>query len=118
MADAYSADLRKRVLVAVEAGEAVSAAARRFAVGCATVQDWMRALRREGRRTAGKMSGHFRPKMSAEAEAVLRRALEAANHLTLAQCRDRLAEAGVSVHCKPAQAWDPVELCFLDAVWC
>ena len=99
MADAYSADLRERVLVAVEVGEAVTAVARRFAVGRATVQDWVRALRQDGRRTAGKMGGHVRPKVSAEAEAVLRRALEGANHLTLAQCRDWLAEeAGVSVH--------------------
>ncbi len=99
MAGAYSADLRERVLSAVEAGETVSAVARRFAVGRTTVQDWVRALRQEGRRVAGKMGGHVRPKVSAEAEAVLRRALEAANYLTLAQCRDRLAEeAGVSVH--------------------
>lgn len=99
MAGAYSADLRERVLTAVEAGEAVTAVARRFAVGRATVQDWVRALRQDGRRVAGKMGGHVRPKVSADAEAVLRRALEGANHLTLAQCRDRLAaEAGVSVH--------------------
>lgn len=99
MAGAYSADLRERVLTAVEAGEAVTAVAQRFAVGRATVQDWVRALRQDGRRVAGKMGGHVRPKVSADAEAVLRRALEGANHLTLVQCRDRLAaEAGVSVH--------------------
>lgn len=99
MAGAYSADLRKRVMTAVEAGEAVTAVARRFAVGRATVQDWVRALRHDGRRTAGKMGGHVRPKVSPEAEAVLRRVLETANHLTLAQCRDQLAEeAGVSIH--------------------
>ena len=98
MAGAYLVDLRERVLVAIEAGDAVTAVARRFAIGRATVQDWVRVLRQDGRRTAGKMGGHVK-KVSAEAEAVLRRALEAANHLTLAQCRDRLAaEAGVSVH--------------------
>lgn len=59
----------------------------------------MRALRQDGRRTAGKMGDHVRPEVSAQAEAVLRRALEGANHLTLAQCRERLAkEAGVSIH--------------------
>ena len=99
MAGAYSADLRERVLAAVEAGEAVSAAARRFAVGRSTVQDWVRALRQDGRREAGQMGGHRKPVIAGEAEAALRRVLEGANYLTLAQCRDRLAEeAGVSVH--------------------
>lgn len=99
MAGAYSADLRKRVLVAVEAGATVSAAARRFAVGRSTVQDWARAWRQDGRREAGRMGGHRKPVIAGEAAAALRRMLEGANHLTLAQCRDRLAEeAGVSVH--------------------
>ena len=99
MAGAYSADLRERVLAAVAAGEAVSATARRFAVGRSTVQDWVRALRQEERRAAGQMGGHRKPVIAGEAEAALRRMLEGANHLTLAECRDRLAaEAGVSVH--------------------
>ncbi len=99
MAGAYSADLRERVLVAVEAGETASAVARRFAVGRSTVQDWVRAWCQDGRREAGQMGGHRKPVIAGEAEAVLRRMLEGANHLTLAQCRDRLAEeAKVSVH--------------------
>lgn len=99
MAGAYSADLRERVLAAVEAGESVPSAARRFAVGRSTVQDWVRALRQDGRRVAGKMGGHRKPAIAGEAEVVLRQVLEGANYLTLAQCRDRLAEkAGVSVH--------------------
>jgi len=99
MAGAYSADLRGRVLVAVEAGEAVSSVARRFAVGRSTVQDWARALRQDGRRVAGKMGGHRKPVIVGEAEAALRGMLEGTNYLTLAQCRDRLAEeARVSVH--------------------
>lgn len=86
-------------MAAVEAGEAVSAVARRFAVGRSTVQDWARAWRQEGRRGPGKMGGHRKPVIAGEAEAVLRRVLEEANHLTLARCRDRLAEeAKVSVH--------------------
>ena len=93
------ADLRERVLAAVETGETVSAVARRFAVGRSTVQDWVRALRQDGWREAGRMGGHRKPAIAGEAEAALRRMLEGANHLTLARCRDRLAaEAGVSVH--------------------
>lgn len=99
MAGAYSTDLRGRVLAAVEAGEAVSSVARRFAVGRSTVQDWARALWQDGRRVAGKMGGHRKPVIAGEAEAALRRMLEGTNYLTLAQCRDRLAEeARVSVH--------------------
>ncbi len=99
MAGAYSADLRERVLAAVEAEEAVPTVARRFAVGRSTVQDWVRALRRDGWRGPGKMGGHCKPKVSGDAEAALRGMLDRANYLTLAQCRDRLAEeAKVSVH--------------------
>ena len=95
-AGAYPADLRERVLVA---GEAVSAVARRFAVGRSTVQDWVRAWCQDGRREAGRMSGHRKPVIAGKAEAALRRMLEGATHLTLAGCRDRLAEeAGMSVH--------------------
>ena len=91
--------MRGRVLAAVEAGEAVSSVARRFAVGRSTVQDWARALWQDGRRVAGKMGGHRKPVIAGEAEAALRRMLEGTNYLTLAQCRDRLAEeARVSVH--------------------
>ena len=37
---AYSMDLRKRVVAAVEAGQAIAAVARRFSVARATVRDW------------------------------------------------------------------------------
>lgn len=99
MAGAYSADLRERVLAAVAAGESADAAARRFAVGRATAYRWARALRVEGRRGAKRMGGGPAPCIAGEAEAALRRMPEDENHLTLAQCRDRLAkEAGVHVH--------------------
>lgn len=99
MAGAYSADLRERVLAAVEAGGPVSAVARQFAVGRSTVQDWVWAWRQEGRCGPGKMGGHLKPKVSGDAEAALRGLLDGANYLTSAQCQDRLAEkAGVSVH--------------------
>ena len=84
MAGAYSTDLRSRVLAAVEAGESPDAVARRFAVGRSTAYRWVAAARDEGRRAA---------------EAALLRMLAGTNHLTLAECRDRLAaEAGVRVH--------------------
>ena len=100
MAGAYSTDLRSRVLAAVEAGESPDAAARRFAVGRSTAYRWVAAARDEGRRAAKPMGGGPPPAIRGEAEAALRRMLSGGdNHLTLAECRDRLAaEAGVRVH--------------------
>ena len=99
MAGAYSTDLRSRVLAAVEAGESPDTAARRFAVGRSTVYRWAAAAREEGRRGAKRMGGGPAPRIAGAVEAALLGMLGRGNHLTLAQCRDRLAEAtGVRVH--------------------
>ena len=99
MAGAYSTDLRSRVLAAVEAGESPDTAARRFAVGRSTAYRWVAAARDEGRREAKRTGGGPAPAIRGEAEAALRRMLDQTNHLTLAECRDRLAErTGVRVH--------------------
>ena len=99
MAGAYSTDLRSRVLAAVEAGESPDTAARRFAVGRSTVYRWAAAAREEGRREAKRMGGGPAPRIAGAVEAALLGMLGQGNHLTLAQCRDRLAAAtGVRVH--------------------
>ena len=99
MAGAYSTDLRSGVLAAVEAGESPDVAARRFAVGRSTAYRWVVAARNDGRREAKPVGGGPEPAITGVAEAALRRMLERENHLTLAQCRDRLAErTGVRVH--------------------
>ena len=100
MAGAYSRDLRSRVLAAVEAGESPDEAARRFAVGRSTAYRWVTAAHEEGRREAKRMGGGPPPAIGGEAEAALRRMLAGSdNHLTLAECRDRLAaETGLRVH--------------------
>ena len=99
MAGAYSTDLRGRVLAGVEAGESPDAAARRFAVGRSTAYRWLEAARAEGRRSAKPMVGGPKPRISGEVETALRGVLEEANRLTLAECRDKLAErTGVHVH--------------------
>jgi transposase len=100
MAGAYSTDLRSRVLAAVEAGESPEMVAERFVVGRSTVYRWVAAVRDEGRRAAKRMGGGPPPAIRDEAEAVLRRMLSGSdNHLTLAECRDRLAaETGLRVH--------------------
>lgn len=91
MAGAYSTDLRERALVAVEAGESPEEVAERFMVGRASVDRWVAAARDEGRRAP-------KPMIRDRVEAELLRILEDNNHLTLTECRDRLAmETGVRV---------------------
>ena len=94
----YSTDLRERVLVAVEAGAPADTVAERFLVGRSSVYRWLAALRDEGRRAPKPMGSGPKPIIRDEIEAALRRLLAANNHLTLAQCRDHLAEeTGVRV---------------------
>ena len=99
MAGPYSTDLRGRVLAAMEAGESPDAAAKRFAVGRSTAYRWAAAARDEGRRAAKRMGGGPTPRITGAVAAALLGVLRGGNHLTLAQCRDRLAaETGVRVH--------------------
>ena len=99
MPGAYSTDLRERVLVAVEAGEPADAVAEEFMVGRSSVYRWMAAAHDEGRRAPKPMGRGPKPIIRDETEVALRRLLEADNHLTLAECRDRLAaETGVRVN--------------------
>ena len=68
-------------------------------VGRSSVYRWITAARDEGRRTAKPMGGGPKPTIRDEIEAVLRRLLDENNHLTLEECRDRLAEeTGVRVN--------------------
>jgi transposase len=87
------------VLAAVAAGASPEAVAERFAVGRSTVYRWVVAARDEGRREAKRLGGGPPPAIRGEAEAALRRMLSGSgNHLTLAECRDRLAaETGLRV---------------------
>ena len=99
MPGSYSTDLRERVLVAVEAGEPADMVAEEFMVGRSSVYRWVVAARDEGRRVPKPMGGGPRPIIRDETEVALRRLLAANNHLTLEECRDRLAaETGVRVN--------------------
>lgn len=99
MPGAYSTDLRERVLVAVEAGEPADAVAEEFMVGRSSVYRWMAAAHDEGRRVPKPMGRGPKPIIRDETEVALCRLLEADNHLTLEECRDRLAaETGVRVN--------------------
>src|SRR5512147_2001543 len=69
----YSADLRERVLRAWERGEGTPAGvARRFGVCVATVYNWLRDAREEGRRMAKPHAGGSAPLLDAAALQVLR----------------------------------------------
>ena len=98
MPGAYSTDLRERVLVAVEAGEPADVVAEAYMIGRCSVYRWIAAARDEGRRVAKPMGRGPKPIIRDETEVALCRLLAADNHLTLAQCRERLAaETGVRV---------------------
>ena len=99
MAGAYSADLRSRVLAAVEAGESVDAAARRFAVGRSTAYRWVAVVRDEGRREAKPVRGGPVACITGVVEVTMLDLAGSPQHLTLAEITARLAEAhDVHVH--------------------
>lgn len=91
MAQYLSADLRIRVVGAVEAGMSRTAAARRFGVGIASAVRWMDAYLRTGR-TAPKPRGGDRRSGRIEAQAdLLMRAIETEPDITLAELRRNCA---------------------------
>src|SRR5207342_1055607 len=90
MAQYLSADLRVRVIGAVEAGMSRNAAARRFGVSIASAVRWMDEYLRTGR-TAPKPRGGDRRSGRIEAQAdLLMRAIEETPDITLADLRERL----------------------------
>ena len=99
MSQPYSADLRERVLVACERGDLPQVEiARRFQVCPATVSNWRRQEREEGRRAAKPHSGGVPSRLDARALEVLRQLVAEDNDALLREYRERLAErTGVTV---------------------
>ena len=65
MPQPYSADLRERVLIACERGDGPQVEiARRFQVCAATVSNWRRQAREEGRRQPKPHSGGVPPRLN------------------------------------------------------
>ena len=90
MAQYLSADLRIRVIGAVEAGMSRNAAARRFGVSIASAVRWMDEYPRTGR-SAPKPRGGDRRSGRIEAQAeLLMRAIDETPDITLAELRERL----------------------------
>ncbi len=95
MGRAYTADLRGRVLDAVEAGSSARSAAARFGVGVATAIRWVRRHRETGERTARRQGPPIRWKLDPH-EVFLLGLVEETVDITLAEMQARLAgERGV-----------------------
>ena len=63
MARAYSSDLRKRVIEAVDSGASTRSVAKRFSIGISTVGYWCRTWVHEGRLEPGKQGQPSRSKL-------------------------------------------------------
>jgi transposase len=99
MPQPYSPDLRERVLVACERGDGSQVEiAHRFQVCPATVSNWRRQEREEGRRCPKQHSGGVPSRLDAAALEVLRQLVIEDNDALLREYRERLAErTGVTV---------------------
>jgi transposase len=95
--DAYSLDLRKKIVAAKERGMPTSEVARTFGVGLSTVKRYAAAAR-EGKPLAPKRRPGSKPKLGEAASKLLEADLEERPAATLPERREFLARvAGVSV---------------------
>ena len=95
--NAYSEDLRKKIVEALGRGATKSEAARTFGISRSSVKRYAK-LAEEGRPLAPKKRPGLRPKLDGIAERLLEKDLEERPAATLAQRREFLRRAhGVSV---------------------
>ena len=103
MTRSLSADLRGRVIAAIEDGISTREAARRFRIGISTAGTWHRRYRETGEMEARKQGQPSRSKLDAH-EAFILGLIEAAPDITLAEIGERLAtERGVQA--VPSTVW-------------
>ena len=93
---AYSQDLRDRVLRSLDRGDRPSDIARRFEVSRVWVYQVRNRLQETGQRGSFQIGGHRRSRL-AELETTLRNWIALEPGLTLAEMRERLAQQGVSI---------------------
>ena len=93
---AYSQDLRERVLRALDRGDRPAEIARRFEVGRVWVYQVRDRLEKTGERGSFSIGGHRRSRLS-DFEPLLRDWIKASPDLTLTEMRDRLAKQGVEI---------------------
>ena len=104
MAKTLSADLRVRVIAAVEGGLSRNAAAARFGVAVATAVRWLRAWRETGATAAKPKGGDLRShRIEAHGEVILG-AIEAQVDITLAELAD-LLKRGHGARFAPSTIW-------------
>ena len=96
MSQAYSNDLRERVVFAVQSGETCRAVAARFSVSVASVVRWSQRQRETGSVDPGKMGGH-RPWLLAPHREFIAERMKQTPHLTVSGLQAELAERGVRV---------------------
>ena len=99
---AYSQDLRERVLRALDRGDRPTDIARQFEVSRVWVYQVRDRERETGLRSSFQIGGHRRSRL-AEREQVLRDWITAEPDLTLAELQQRLAKHGVAT--KIATLW-------------
>ncbi len=95
MLQAYSQDLRERVLRALERGDRPAEIARRFEVSRLWVYRVRDRQQEAGVRSSFQIGGHRRSRLAARAQA-LRAWIAAEPDLTLAELQQRLAQQGVA----------------------
>ncbi len=93
---AYSQDLRERVLRALDRGDRPTEIARRFEVSRIWVYQVRDRMQQTGQRSSFQIGGHRRSRL-AEMETVLRGWIAAKPELTLVQLQERLGQRGVSI---------------------
>jgi len=103
MTRSLSADLRGRVIWAIEEGLSTREAARRFRIGIATAGRWYRRYRQTGETVARKQGQPSRSKLDPH-EAFILSLIEETPDITLSEIADRLA-AGHGVRVVPSTVW-------------
>jgi len=103
MTRSLSADLRGRVIAAIEDGVSTREAARRFRIGISTAGSWYRRYRATGEMEARKQGQPSRSKLDPHGDYILG-LIEATPDITLAEIGERLvAERGVRA--APSTVW-------------
>ena len=103
---AYSQDLRERVLRALERGERPTAIARRYEVSRMWVYQVAKRLQATGERTSRQVGGYRRSRV-ANMQPTLMQWLRLEPDLTLAQLCERLAGHGIQI--KSAALWHQLD---------
>ncbi len=103
MACAYSLDLRRRVIEAIEGGLSTRAAARRFSIGISTAGAWYRQWRATGDFRPGRQGQPPGSKLDA-VEAFILGLVEERKDISLSEIVERLIEEH-GVRAAPSTVW-------------